>query len=78
MRTASAIHLHIERVIIDEAVHQAGPAAIHAALAGQLPALLAEHGAGGALAAAGGASLSRHAAGRIAARIPSISTTGKK
>jgi hypothetical protein len=55
MRT---INFHLERVVIDEAVHRAGPEAIKAALAAQLPALLAEYGLtqpkdGGAAVASG-------------------------
>lgn len=46
MKPPSEINLHIDRVVIDEAVHRAGPDAIRAAVAAQLPALLAERGAG--------------------------------
>ena len=47
MNTPSAIHLHIEHIVIDEAVHRAGPEAVRAALEAQLPSLLAA-GTGGA------------------------------
>lgn len=67
---STAINLHIERVIIDEAVHRAGPAAVRAALAAQLPALLAEHGTPNGLA--------RPAAGTTAARLPSPSPAAQK
>lgn len=39
------INFHIERVLIDEAVHRAGPDAVLSALAAQLPALLFAGGA---------------------------------
>lgn len=64
MTPPTAINLHIERVVIDEAVHRAGPDAVRAALAAQLPALLAEHGG---VSRSDSASLSRHAAGSVAA-----------
>lgn len=44
MNPPANINLHIERVVIDEAVHRAGPEAVRAALADQLPALLAAGG----------------------------------
>ena len=65
MTPPTAINLHIERVVIDEAVHRAGPEAVRAAVEAQLPALLAaggvrEHFRPTAIATAGG----------IASRIP--------
>ena len=78
MRTASAINLHIEHVVIDEAVHRAGPEAVRAALAAQLPGLLAEHGGGAGVSRADSASLSRRTAGHVAARLPSPSPTARK
>jgi hypothetical protein len=44
MSRSTAINLHIERVVIDEAAHRAGPDAVRAALDSQLPALLAAGG----------------------------------
>ncbi len=38
------VHLHIERVVIDEAELRGGPDAVRAAVTAQLPALLAAHG----------------------------------
>jgi hypothetical protein len=44
MSSRTDINLHIERVVIDEAVHRAGPEAVRTALESQLPALLAAGG----------------------------------
>ncbi len=44
MSRSTAINFHIERVIIDEAIHRAGPDAVRAAVEAQLPALLAAGG----------------------------------
>jgi hypothetical protein len=44
MAASTSINVHLERVIIDEAIHRAGPEAVRAALAAQLPGLLAASG----------------------------------
>ena len=46
MPVPPSIHLHIEKIVIDEAVHRAGPDAVRMAVAAQLPALLRAHAPG--------------------------------
>lgn len=75
---STAIHLHIERVIIDEAVHRAGPEAVRAALAAQLPALLAERDGAAGVRRTDISTLSHHTAGEVAARLPSHSPAARK
>jgi hypothetical protein len=65
MSRTTAINLHIERVVIDEAVHRAGPDAVRAAVEAQLPALLAAGGVRDYVLPSASA-----IAGGIAARIP--------
>lgn len=70
---ATAINLHIEHVIIDEAVHRAGPEAVRAALEAQLPSLLAASTGG----ACKGSALSHVTTDRLADRIGSPTTPRK-
>ena len=61
----SSINLHIDRVVIDEAVHRAGPEAVRAALEAQLPMMLGASGGGSFNADAVSEMTANHVADRV-------------
>ena len=59
------INLHIDRVVIDEAVHRAGAEAVRAALEAQLPMMLEARAGGSFNAGAVSEMTANHVADRV-------------